>query len=85
MKLLFSKNFIRDYRSLPLPIQKTADKQLGFLLTNLHHPSLNVKKMQGYFDIWEGRITYSYRFTFKIEKDVYALRRVGKHDILNHP
>lgn len=44
MKLLFTKNFVRDYRKLPQEIQQTVDKQLEFLLENAKHPSLNVKK-----------------------------------------
>ncbi len=85
MKLLFTKTFIRDYRKLPQQIQKTTDKQLGLLLSNPKHPSLNIKKMQDPRNIWEGRITESYRFTFQFEKDTYILRKVGTHDILKKP
>lgn len=45
MKLLFTKNFVRDYRKLPQHIQELTDKQLGLLLSNPQHPSLNLKKM----------------------------------------
>ena len=46
MKLLFTKNFIHDYRKLPQQIQQSVDKQLGFLLIDPKHPSLQIKKMQ---------------------------------------
>lgn len=36
-------------------------------------------------NIWEGRVTGGYRFTFQIEGDVYILRKVGTHDILKKP
>ena len=85
MKLLFTKNFVRDYRKLPQEIQQTVDKQLEFLLENAKHPSLNVKKMNDPRNIWEGRVTSGYRFTFQIEGDVYILRKVGTHDILKKP
>ncbi len=85
MKLLFTRNFIRDYRKLPQHIQKTIDKQLAHLLSDPHHPSLNIKKMQDPRDIWEGRVTGSYRFTFQIIDDTYLLRKVGTHDILRMP
>jgi mRNA-degrading endonuclease RelE of RelBE toxin-antitoxin system len=85
MKLLFTKNFVRDYRKLPQGIQQTVDKQLEFLLENAKHPSLNVKKMNDPRNIWEGRVTSGYRFTFQIEGDVYILRKVGTHDILKKP
>ena len=85
MKLLFTKTFIRDYRKLPQRIQKTADKQLELLLSNRNHPSLNIKKMQDPRDIWEGRVTESYRFTFQIQGDTYIMRKIGTHDILKKP
>ena len=85
MKLLFTKNFVRDYRKLPPEIQRAVDKQLGLLLSSSQHPSLNLKKMNVPRKIWEGRITASYRFTFQIESDTFVLRRVGTHDTLKKP
>jgi len=85
MKLLFTKNFVREYRKLPQQIQKVTDKQLELLLSNSQHPSLSIKKMQDPRNIWEGRVTESYRFTFQLEEDTYVLRKVGTHDILKKP
>jgi mRNA-degrading endonuclease RelE of RelBE toxin-antitoxin system len=85
MKLAFSKRFIKDYRRLPASIQKAADKQLERLLSDFHHPSLNTKKMQDPRDIWEGRVTKGYRFTFQSYDDLYFLRRIGTHDLLKKP
>ena len=81
MKLLFTKTFIKNYRKMPQHIQEATDKQLGLLLSNPDHPSLNIKKMQDPRNIWEGRVTESYRFTFQIKEDFYTLRKVGTHDI----
>jgi len=85
MKLSFTKTFVRDYRRLPLELQETVDKQLGLLLSDQRHPSLNIKKMNDPRNIWEGRITSSCRFTFQIEGGTYVLRRVGTHDTLKNP
>jgi len=85
MKLIFTKTFIRNYRKLPQDIQELTDKQLGLLLSNPKHPSLNKKKMNDPREIWEARITMSYRFTFHITEDTYILRKVGTHDILRNP
>ena len=85
MKLLFTKTFVRDYRKLPQDIRQLTDKQLGLLLSNRKHPSLNLKKMQDPRDIWECRVTMSYRFTFQIADDTYILRKVGTHDVLRNP
>jgi len=85
VKIFFSKPFARDYGKLPKQIQTAVDKQIELLLSNPGHPSLNTKKMNDPRDIWEGRITKSYRFTYRIEWDAYVLRRVGTHDVLKNP
>lgn len=85
MKLVFTKTFVRDYRKLPQDIRELTDKQLGLLLSNAKHPSLNLKKMKDPRDVWEGRITLSHRFTFQIMEDLYVLRKVGTHDVLKNP
>ena len=85
MKIAFTKTFIRNYRQLPKLLQQAVDKQLGLLLSNPQHPSLNIKKMKDPRNIWEGRITASCRFTFQIKDDTYILRRAGTHDTLKNP
>jgi mRNA-degrading endonuclease RelE of RelBE toxin-antitoxin system len=86
MRLFLTKFFDRDYEKLPGVLQKQCDRQLLTLLKNPHHPSLRVSKIQGFKNIWEGRITKECRFTFQILKDIYLIRRVGKHNqILKKP
>ena len=85
MKFYRTERFKKQYKKLPQPIKKATQKQLGLLLSNPDHPSLNIKKMKDPRNIWEGRITKSYRFTFQIEDDCYILRNIGTHDILNKP
>ena len=85
MKLARTARFARDFRSLPPDIQRRAAKQLQLLIDNPRHPSLRIKKMEGSQDIWEGRITKGYRFTFQVHQDTYLLRRIGTHDILAAP
>lgn len=85
MNIQTTKDFDRDYARLPQIIKNRTDKQLALLIENPKHPSLRTKKMPGYADIWEGRITREYRFTFQIVGDTYVLRRIGKHDILKTP
>jgi len=85
MKLYPTAAFKKDYQRLPQQIQKRVDKQLGFLLEDPSHPSLGCKKMKDPREIWELRVTYSYRLTFQKVEDVYVLRRVGTHEILQKP
>ena len=80
MKLAKTKAFVKKYKKLPKNVQKKTDKQLFILLKDFRHPSLHVKKLQGYDDVWEGRIDRFYRFAFTIEANAIILLRVGPHD-----
>ncbi|MEW6619120.1 MAG: hypothetical protein AB1422_07225 [bacterium] len=89
MKARYTDSFKYDYKNLPIQTQEQINKQIRLLLKNPHHPSLHTKKMEGEKGkkgIWEGRITKGIRFSFKIEKDTYILRRVGPHNkVLKQP
>ena len=85
MTLIWSIQFRREFTALPARIKERAKKQLALFSQNPRHPSLQTKKMQGWGNTWEGRITHDYRFAFIVEGDRYTLRRIGPHDILNRP
>ncbi len=80
MKIQTTRPFDQDYETLPEEIKEQADKQLALLLENPRHPSLRLRRIKGVKDIWEGRVSRDYRFTFQIDGDTYILRRIGKHD-----
>jgi mRNA interferase RelE/StbE len=81
MRFRVTEHFAKGYKKLPADIQAQVDKQISLLLENPKHPSLRIKKMQGTRgEIFEGRISKNYRFTFQIEKDTYILRKVGPHN-----
>lgn len=82
MELIQTTHFKRDYKKLPASIQKRTDEKLKFLVQNVSHPSLRVKKVQEYKGVFEGSVTKNYRFFFQITTEGYILLRVGKHDIL---
>ncbi|MEW6104275.1 MAG: hypothetical protein AB1630_10780 [bacterium] len=86
MRLRIPEPFKDDYKVLPKEIKKVADKQIGFLATNLKHPSLQVHKIKGTKDKWEAYVTVKYRMTFQIENDIIILRKIGIHDkVLENP
>jgi len=74
---------LRDFRSLPRAIQRRAEKALALLARNPDYPSLRTKKVQGAKDLWEARVSISYRITFHRTGDRIILRRIGTHDILD--
>jgi len=57
MEIVFTKPFVKDYKKLKKNIQENVDRKLSFLLKDMRHPSLRVKKVRGYDDVWEGSIT----------------------------
>ena len=79
MKITFTANALKSYQKLPITLKKKADKQFSFFVTNIHHPSLRIKKMAG-MDRWEARIDRSYRFTFEKDEDSITVRTIGQHD-----
>lgn len=84
-KLAWLPRYARDYRKLPPKLKPRVNKTLLQMEQNLHHPGLHVKRMQGTADIWEARVTQSYRITFHMEGNLVVLRTVGEHDVLKHP
>ena len=86
MKKIFrSRRFEKDYKRLPEHIKEAFKKQLSLFFSNPHHPSLDIKKMQDPRNIWRGKITEGYRFTFQVEEDAYLFRRIGPHDVEREP
>ncbi len=85
MTIVQTRRFQEEFAALAPNIKERARNQLALLLTNPKHRSLFLKKLKGYENIWEGRITQQYRFTFSVTGETYVLRRIGPHDIERHP
>jgi mRNA-degrading endonuclease RelE of RelBE toxin-antitoxin system len=79
MRATFSDRFVRQYDNLSKERKTKFDKQLGFLLSNLRHPSLKAKKYDKTHDIWQVRLDGSYRFYFQIKGDIYRILSIIPH------
>jgi mRNA-degrading endonuclease RelE of RelBE toxin-antitoxin system len=79
MRYEFTFKFIKSYHSFPNNIQLKFDKQLGYLLKNIKHPSLHSKKFDEAEDIWQARVDQNIRFYFKINDDIYILLNIKNH------
>jgi hypothetical protein len=79
MRLIFTPHFSRSYTKAPAAIQQAFDKQSLLLLQDLRHPSLRAKKYDESKDLWQARVTGSWRFYFKIERDAYLLEEIKVH------
>ena len=82
MRLIRTQRFLEDYRKLPAQVQKQADRKLQHLADNMAHPSLRVKRVRKYEEVYAGSVSMDYRFLFLITTDAYVLLRIGRHDIL---
>lgn len=76
----FTPKFKKQYKKLPLNIQKKFTKQLKLLAENYRHPSLQTKKM-GDADYFEARIDLHYRFRFEVTEDDINFITIGSHDV----
>lgn len=85
MKLRRTERFLRDYKGLPASVRRQTDRKLLYLVENIGHPSLRVKRVRGREGVFEGSINMSYRFLFQISSDGYVLLRIGRHSILDKP
>lgn len=79
MKLDYFPHFVRNYRKIPAAIQRAFDKQALLLLENLNHPSLRAKKYDEARDLWQARVTGSWRFYSSIDGDTYRLKEIKAH------
>jgi mRNA-degrading endonuclease RelE of RelBE toxin-antitoxin system len=79
MKIRLTEEAGRQFSKLPTILQKKARKQFSNLLEDFRHPSLNIKKYQGYENLWQGRIDKGYRFYFHIIEPDYIIISIIKH------
>lgn len=79
MNIKFTKQAEKNYQKLPSPLQKKADRQFAFLVTDYRHPSLRSRKKGGE-NKYEARIDYHYRFTFVVEGEDIFILSMGMHD-----
>lgn len=85
MVFLWTEPFKRDFGRLPDEVQGRVQKVLDFFALSSRHPSLHAKRMEGYSDIWELRVSDNYRITFQFVREGALLRRIGTHHVLHQP
>ena len=80
MRFRYSDRFQRAYANLRQEDAERVDKTLRLLMSDLRHPGLRVKNMDGTDRIWEARVSRSIRLTFEMHGELLMLRNVGPHD-----
>lgn len=79
MDIAYTAHFKRNLQKVPDVIKTKFKKQVSFLLGNMHHPSLRVKKYEETTGTWQARIDHNYRFYFVIRGTRYILIEIRKH------
>ena len=79
MKWQHSSRSKDDYDKLEPKLQRTFDKQIRLLSSNLLHPSLHAKKYDEAHDIWQARVNQAWRFYFQIADDTLIVVRIVPH------
>ncbi len=86
MKIARTEQFKTAFQDLSDRDRTRVEKALWLMASDLRHPGLRVKKMEGTGTVWEARASRSIRITFQVDGDTIVLRNVGPHDkTLKHP
>jgi mRNA interferase RelE/StbE len=80
MKVAFSDRAIEALKDTPVPVRRAFEKQIRFLVNDLHHPSLRAKKYDEGRDLWQARVNRDWRFYFTIVGNTYQIE-----DVISHP
>jgi mRNA interferase RelE/StbE len=80
-RLTRTERFKKSVLELDEKTREKLKKQLGHLMADPRHPSLQIKKIKGTRTIFEARVNDFYRFTFEYgENNEIILRVVGPHN-----
>lgn len=81
MTFRYTKRFVKQFKRLPAPIKKRANKSLDLLLEgDERYPSLHFKRVSQKSEIWSVRVNKDYRMlAFRDGEDVEWFW-VGPHD-----
>jgi mRNA-degrading endonuclease YafQ of YafQ-DinJ toxin-antitoxin module len=83
MKIIYSPQFERAYKKLPLAVKKKAEKQENIFRVNPFDSRLKTHKLSGKLhEFWSFSIDYSYRIVFEFGiNDAVYFHDAGNHDV----
>jgi len=82
MQIIYSSKFERQYKKLPLDIQKLAEIKEAVFKINQFDPRLKTHALVGSLQgLYAFSITYSIRIVFKKDEDDIVFLQIGNHDI----
>lgn len=83
MKIFYSLQFMREYRSLPTDVKEKADKKEKIFRSNPFDSRLKTHKLKGRLgEFWAFSIDFRYRIIFKFQdKNKVRFYVVGDHSV----
>lgn len=85
-RVSYTNKFKRRYRRLDRRMRAEVDTLIRELVEDRLSPGRNLKPMKGHDGIYELRVSYRFRLTFRLREDrVAELSAVGPHDVLDSP
>ncbi len=81
-KLQRTKRFARDIKNLSRSIQEEAFSIAQKLSQDVFEPTLNIRSMKGFKDVYRVVVMKSYRMIFSFDSEnIYLLRIAHRRDI----
>ena len=83
MKIIYTAEFMRDYKKLPLDIKRVSEKKEAVFKKNPFDPRLRAHKLSGKLkDCWAFSISFSHRIVYEFGKGrIVYFHSIGTHDI----
>ncbi len=83
MRVDYSRNFKKQYQTLPKTIREKFKMRLKILLENRNNPQLHRHKLSGpYNNNWSINVTGDIRAVYEQIEDVYLFSAIGSHSEL---
>lgn len=83
MKIIYSGQFAKKYKKLPVNIKAIAEKKEEIFRSDIFDPRIKTHKLHGRLDeFWAFSINENYRIIFEFgEGDLVYFHTIGTHDI----
>ena len=79
MKIAYDHEFVKQFKKLPISIQRLFKKQEALFINDQRDSRLKIKKLHGYEETFSMRVTRTYRVLFILVEEDMIIFSVGKN------
>jgi addiction module RelE/StbE family toxin len=81
-----TRPFAKDLKKLPDDTKRRCWHIVQLLAEDVFHPSLDIKKLHGYENVWRVKVKQVYRLVYTFDEQVLFLLRIAhRKDIYRKP